>query len=104
MNTVYDKLVRDRIPEIIEASGKRAVVRTATEEEYLERLRAKLTEEVDEYLASGDVEELADIVEVVAALARYSGSSLEGVLELAAAKRAERGGFERHVVLECVEA
>lgn len=103
MSIVYDKLVRDKIPQIIEASGKKAVTRTATEEEHLKRLRAKLIEEVEEYLASGEHEELADIIEVVTALARCSGSSLEGVIELAAAKRAERGGFEERVVLVGVE-
>ena len=104
MNIVYDKLVRDKIPEIIEASGKTAVVSTATDEEYLDRLRAKLSEEVQEYAAGGDIEELADIVEVVSALAHASGSSLEGVLELAAVKRAERGGFDKRGVLIRVEA
>lgn len=103
MSIAYDKLVRDKIPEIIKASGKRAVTRIAGEEEYLDRLRTKLVEEMEEYRASGDVEELADIVEVVAALARASGSSLEDVLELAAAKRAARGGFKERAALMSVE-
>ncbi len=104
MSIVYDKLVRDKIPQIIEASGKKAVTRTATEEEHLKRLRAKLIEEVEEYLASGEHEELADIIEVVTALAQSSHSSLEAILHLAAAKRAERGGFDRRIVLERVDS
>lgn len=55
----YDGLTRDRIPEIVDSSGKRAITRTAGDTEYLDYLRRKLLEEVHEYMTSGDVDELA---------------------------------------------
>lgn len=64
----YDTLVRDRIPERIEASGEHPVVHTAEGNEYERRLREKLDEEVREYRESRDVEEPADVLEVVHAI------------------------------------
>lgn len=93
------KLVRDRIPEIIRAEGLEPVVRVAGPEEYAGRLRDKLREEVEEFLASDDdPEELADILEVLYALARQIGVSPEKVEELRAAKAAERGGFNERII------
>jgi predicted house-cleaning noncanonical NTP pyrophosphatase (MazG superfamily) len=97
--TDYDKLVRDRIPEIIEATGRTCVLRTLSTEEFPDRLREKLTEEVDEYLASGEVGEMADILEVVAALGQFHGVSAEDLENLRGKKLAERGGFERKLLL-----
>lgn len=70
---VYNKLVRDRIPEIIAASGKRCDTRILSEEEYLAMLRTKLHEELAEYEESGELEELADILEILYALADLQG-------------------------------
>ncbi len=102
MLIVYDKLVRDRIPEIIEADGKTCTVRTLSPEELLPRLRAKLDEEVREYRESGTMEELADIVEVVQALVEHSGSSWAEFEEMRARKREERGGLRCGYLLESV--
>jgi len=99
----YDKLVRDRIPEIIESSGKRAVTRVAEDAEYLSYLHRKLFEEVDEYTASGDVQELADILEVISALGRRAGVPLSRLIEIADDKRRARGGFDSRIVLIRVE-
>lgn len=103
MGLDYDKLVRDRIPEIIESSGKRAVTRVAGDDEYLHYLRRKLSEEVDEYMASEDAEELADILEVVSALGRQAGVSLSKLIEIADDKRRARGGFDGRILLIRVE-
>lgn len=92
------KLVRDKIPDIIRADGLDPVIRVADPEEYAVRLRAKLREETEEFLASDDPEELADILEVVHALARQIGVTPEKVEELRAAKAAERGGFNDRIV------
>lgn len=93
------KLVRDKIPDIIRADGKDSMIRIADLEEYAARLRGKLREEVDEFLASDDdPEELADILEVLYALARQIGVSPEKVEELRAAKAAERGGFNERII------
>jgi predicted house-cleaning noncanonical NTP pyrophosphatase (MazG superfamily) len=93
-----EKLVRDGIPEIIRASGGRPVIRTVGADEYRELLRAKLSEEVQEFLDSdADPEELADILEVVLALAEDIGISWGELDKIRAAKAEERGGFARRI-------
>jgi predicted house-cleaning noncanonical NTP pyrophosphatase (MazG superfamily)/predicted transcriptional regulator len=94
-----EKLVRDRIPDIIEASGRRPEARVADGDEYAVLLRAKLHEETDEYLNEPGPEELADLLEVVYALARTHGLDPAELEKVRAAKAAERGGFERRLVL-----
>ncbi|RZT20050.1 putative house-cleaning noncanonical NTP pyrophosphatase (MazG superfamily) [Kribbella sp. VKM Ac-2569] len=90
------KLVRDRIPEIIRASGAEPVTYQADPAEYRRRLREKLLEEVDKFLEADDssaVEELADILEVVHALAADLGTSKDALETIRAAKAGERGAF-----------
>ncbi len=87
------KLVRDRIPEIIRASGREPVIEVATGAAFGQLLRAKLQEEVSEFLGSGAPEELADILEVLHALAREAGMTPESLEELRRTKAEERGGF-----------
>ena len=99
----YNKLVRDRIPEIIEASGHKCETRVLSDDEYLVELKSKLQEEVNEYLESGSVEELADIIEVVHSLSAQSGSSIESVEEIRSNKANERGGFKEKILLKTVE-
>jgi predicted house-cleaning noncanonical NTP pyrophosphatase (MazG superfamily) len=94
-----EKLVRDRIPEIIRAAGGRPETRVADPAEHVSRLRAKLVEEGGEYIASGDPEELADVLEVVHALAAAHGISPAELERLRSAKAAERGGFGKRLVL-----
>lgn len=90
------KLMRDRIPEIIRSSGKEPVTYTAGPDEYSERLRIKLQEEVAEFLTahqdSAD-EELADVLEVVLALAQDLAMTLDQLERLRVRKSEERGGF-----------
>lgn len=92
------KLVRDGIPDLIRRDGADPVVRTAEDHEVPDLLRAKLAEEVVEFLESGDVAELADILEVVLALAAEVGLSPSDLEKIRAAKAADRGGFDQHVV------
>lgn len=101
----YDKLVRDRIPEIIRAAGKTPVVRTiADADEMKRRLIDKLAEEMLEYKESGSVEEIADITEVLQALTeKVHGLKWEDVREIQGRKWEERGGFDAGVVLVRVE-
>jgi predicted house-cleaning noncanonical NTP pyrophosphatase (MazG superfamily) len=94
-----EKLVRDRIPDIIRASGRTPRTRVADPSEHAGLLRAKLSEEVAEYMASGDPSELADILEVVHALAALDGLTPAALERLRAEKATERGGFtQRHVL------
>lgn len=92
------KLVRDRIPQIIRSRGGIPDVREADPQEYYKLLRDKLKEEVDEFLASDDPEELADILEVVHTLGADLGVDAVGLEELRAGKAAERGGFGKRIV------
>ena len=102
-NTViHHKLVRDRIPEIIEKSGKTAICRTLTNEEYLKMLDQKLSEELDEYLSDNSMEEIADLLEVICAVIKARGSSMEAVDKIRLSKKERRGGFEDKIFLEYV--
>ena len=101
---MYDKLVRDQIPKIIEQNGGKCVIRIVnTDMEKQILLRKKLIEEFEEYCANPTLEELADITEVVFALARDLGFNQEDLLNAADRKRAERGGFEAGIVLISTE-
>ncbi|TDC62167.1 hypothetical protein E1200_26730 [Actinomadura sp. GC306] len=94
-----EKLVRDRIPEIVHASGRVPVTRVASPGEYAGLLRTKLYEEAGEYTASGDPAELADLLEVIHALAALHGLTPDDLEEGRALKSAERGGFSNRLVL-----
>ena len=93
------KLVRDRIPEIIEKSGEIPHIRILAEEEYRRYLEAKLDEEVAEFHADQNAEELADILEVVYALASLHGCTKEELLAVYDEKHEKRGGFEKRLLL-----
>ena len=95
----YNKLVRDRIPEIIEASGKRCTCFTLSEEKYLAKLDAKLNEELAEYQESKSMEELSDLLEVIRAVAVARGSSMDEVEAIRRDKAVKRGGFEKKILL-----
>ena len=101
MKTVaYQKLVRDRIPEIIRKDGNECRTRTLTQEEYLACLEQKLSEELNEYLQSGQLEELADLLEVMKALTAAKGSSWDALEAIRAEKEERRGGFREKILLE----
>ena len=96
----YNKLVRDRIPEIIEASGNTCVTEILSDEDYLKMLDVKLDEELAEYHADQNIEELADLMEVIRACAMARGYSVEELEQVRAEKTAKRGGFERKILLK----
>ena len=99
---VYNKLVRDLIPQIIEKSGKKFDTHIVDSEEYGKLLEEKLQEEVTEYLEDKNLEELADVLEVLVGLAGNLGYTEEELFEKRAKKKLERGGFKERVVLERV--
>lgn len=95
----HNKLVRDRIPEIIEKSGKKAFCRILNDEEYKIELEKKLLEEVEEFRESKSLEELADIEEVLSALRRAYGYHLEELTAKRMTKVIERGAFTKRICL-----
>lgn len=99
----YHKLVRDRIPEIIEADGKICVCETPTDEDYIVLLDQKLNEELAEYQESKSLEELADLLEVIQAVVKARGWTLEELERVRADKAARRGGFEKKILLKEVQ-
>lgn len=103
----YNKLVRDLIPQFIEKQGKDLETQLLSEKEYYKELRTKLQEEVNEYLEAESnedaVEELADVLELMKALARQHGSSIEEVEKVRKEKAEKRGAFEEKVFLVHVE-
>ena len=98
--TTYNKLVRDKIPEIIKKSGHKPIVYTADDEEYIKRLYDKLIEEIEEFKKNPSSEELADILEVCDAIMMYYGISSEDVKEIKNKKFKERGGFLNKIILK----
>lgn len=102
MTIIHNKLVRDRIPEIIEASGKRCVTRILPDEEYLAALDAKLQEELNEYQANKSIEELADLLEVMMAVIEARGHDFAEVEAIRQDKAAKRGSFRDRIFLESV--
>lgn len=96
----YNKLVRGRIPEIIESSGKSCTTEILSAEDYLRMIDAKLDEELAEYHKDQNIEELADLLEVIRAAAIARGYSLEDLERVRAEKAAKRGGFEKRILLK----
>ena len=103
----YNKLVRDKIPEIIERDGKNANFRTLSDEEYINELKKKSYEELDEFCAAVTskeaVEELADLLEIIHAHVEVLGTSFDVVEQVRQRKAMDRGGFKNKIFLENVE-
>ena len=103
MKKTYNKLVRDLIPEIIEKSGKKYSIEILDDQEYLKAIDAKLDEELAEYHKDQNIEELADLLEVIYAAARAQGYSLDELENIRATKAKERGAFDKRILLKDVE-
>lgn len=105
MEKIYNKLVRDGIPEIIKENGGEPVCHVLSDREFEEALNNKLFEEAKEVVeATGRerIEELADIYELIRTIAELHDSSMENVARLANKKKKERGAFEEKIFLERV--
>jgi len=99
----YNKLVRDKIPEIIKSKGKTPLTYIADDKEYKEKLKKKLHEEVEEFTSSEDKEELADILEVIYAICKSKNIKFEGLEKIRKEKQKERGGFRDKIILKEVK-
>ena len=94
------KLVRDKIPDIIRASGKNCEIDFVTGDDYIQALDAKLVEELAEYRESHSLEELADILEVIYALTHALGYKYRDLHATCCDKAHERGGFNHGIILK----
>lgn len=99
---IYNKLVRDKIPQIIKQANKDPFSYVATVEEVKPLLLLKLIEELEEFKATPNEEELADILEVIDGIANVYNLEMSNVLEVKAKKLKERGGFNERIILEKV--
>ena len=98
MSESYNKLVRDKIPELLDSKGISYEKRTATEKEFKTELIKKLQEEIKEFLETSNEEELADIMEVIEALKKLP--DFANVQEVKKKKLSEKGGFEKRIILK----
>lgn len=98
----FNKLVRDKIPEIINSDNGVAITRTLHDVEYLNELNKKLQEEVKEYLEADNIEELADIVEVIYGILNLKNVSIEEFEIIRKNKVEKRGAFNKKIFLEKV--
>lgn len=104
MEKIYNKLVRDKIPEIIENDGEKPIVRVLNDNEYKKELEKKLKEEYAEFLIaekkSERLEELADMLEVIRTLALLEDEDIQFIIDIMDKKREKRGGFTKKLFLE----
>lgn len=98
----YDKLIRDKIPEIIEQSGKKCIVEVMDNDTYIEYLDQKLNEELAEYQQDKSIEELADLLEVMYAVVTARGYSVAELERIRLEKSEKRGAFEKRLLLKSV--
>ena len=96
---IYNKLVRDKIPQIIESNNERCEIKILNDEEYLNELNIKLKEELNEYLESGDIEELADLEEVLRAILDAKNCKSEDFESIRQSKVTKRGAFKDRIFL-----
>ena len=104
MEQIFNKLVRDNIPNIIEKNNEVPVTRILSNDEYQKELYKKLNEEVKEVINAKTkkeiLEELADVLEVLKSIAEFNNKTLDDVIDISSKKRLKRGGFTKRIFLE----
>lgn len=95
----YNKLVRDKIPQIMYNNNEKPITRILDDTEYCKYLDLKLKEEVEEYIESNQLEELADILEVIFAIAESKNCPVNQLMQIFQNKHNERGGFKNKIFL-----
>ena len=106
MEKVYNKLVRDKIPEIIKGNNGTPMIRILDDNEYKQKLEEKLYEEYLEVLVTTTteerIEELGDMLEIISTLAKLENKTIEDIINIAKQKQEKRGGFIEKIFLEKV--
>lgn len=100
---IYNKLVRDKIPEIIKNDGRTPVLYLADKADYEQALLKKLAEEAEEFIETPCIEEIADIYEVLDALVKHFDYDIEEIKRVKREKQNLRGGFDKGIILKCVK-
>ncbi len=96
----YHKLVRDKIPEYIREKGETPITHIANEKEYYQKLKEKLIEEIKEFNKNESVEEFADILEVLDAIADYKKFDKKEIEKIKAEKAEAKGKFKKRIILD----
>tara|TARA_Y100000310_G_scaffold27990_1_gene26616 strand:- start:8300 stop:8617 length:318 start_codon:yes stop_codon:yes gene_type:complete len=96
----YNKLIRDKIPDIIKDNGEIPITHIASDEEYWIKLKEKLKEEVDEFLKDNNEEELSDILEVIDAICDFKKIDKDKLGKIRKSKKEEKGGFKEKIILD----
>lgn len=102
MEKIYNKLIRDNIPQIIKDSGETPIIRKLDDKEYFDCLNLKLQEEMKEYLEDCSIEEFCDMLEVLEAIAKFKNFSPQQIAEVKTKKAKRNGGFDERIFLEKV--
>jgi len=97
---MVEKLVRDKIPEILKEKDEKFELKIANDTEYWKLLKKKLEEEVKEFLESENTEELADILEVIYAICKFKGIKIEDIERIRKEKLEKYGGFEKRYIIK----
>ncbi len=97
--THYNKLIRDKIPDLIKSKGETCKTRIATDEEYWDKLKEKLVEEVNELIKDNNIEELADVLEVIDSIKKYKDWHDARIEKIRLEKKINKGGFDDRIIL-----
>ncbi len=95
-----NKLVRDKIPEIMKSEGQNPIVHIADDKEYWKKLKEKIKEEVEEFIESENIEEMADVFEVITAINSVKKWNIEEIIKIQKRKRDKKGGFKDKIILD----
>lgn len=99
----YPKLVRDKVPDLIEETGAKPIIHTANDEEYFQLLKVKFKEEVEEFINSNNVEDLADVIEVIDAIIKAEKFNRDQLESFRKYKVNVKGKFDKRIIIDKIK-